>query len=80
MQSPMVELPQTAWIAIGCIAAASTLAVLHALGSMIQTELQATELKLKVARLRTQYRRRLAQAEGQDVIVVDEAPPTKAAA
>lgn len=74
----MVQLPDIAWIAIGLIILAAALAVLNTLGTAVRNELMVIDLRAKTARLRTQYRKRLAEAEDQEVIEVGEAEPEAA--
>lgn len=78
MLSAMVDLPESTWFAVGFIALASALAILHTLGAAIQNEQRTQDLRARVARLRSQYRKRLAEAQDQDILIVDEAPPATA--
>ena len=66
----MPDLPGIAWIVIGLITFGAAVAVLHALGARVRDEQELESLRLKATKLRSQYRRRLAEAEV--VKVVDE--------
>ncbi len=74
MVTTMVSLPGIAWIAIGAVIASAALAMLHALASAVRNEHLVQELRAKTAKLRSQYRKRLAEDAGEDVLIVDEAP------
>ncbi len=76
----MPLLPDSAWVVIGLIIVAAALAVLHALSSAVRHEIMLHDLKARTARLRAQYRKRLAEAEQGEVLEVDEAPAQRQAA
>jgi len=58
---------------IGLVIAAAVLAVLHTLAAGVRDQTRIHQTQVKAARLRAQFKKRLAEQEG--IIVVDEAPP-----
>lgn len=62
--TPMAEFSIESWMALGAVMAVATLAFLHTLAAAARNEIAAHDLRVRVARLRIEYYRRIQEDGG----------------